>query len=68
MQQVLQHVREGTPLESDLVSFLGGPEELVELDRVLTVVVQGLERGALVVGDSRGNQNSRGEHTLVLRY
>ena len=38
-------------------------EELTEVDRVLTVAVQGLDRETLLAaGENRGSQNARGEY------
>ena len=60
---VVRHVREGMSLQSDLVPSLQAPEVMSELDQVLTVAVQSLDRRVLVMEDSGGsNKNTRGVH------
>ena len=43
-ERILQHAKDGLPLQSDLIPLLENPEDLVELDRSLTAVVCGLEQ------------------------
>jgi hypothetical protein len=44
VEEVLSHVRGGLPLQSEMIPSLESPAGLSELDSVLTVAVQGLER------------------------
>ena len=58
---VIGAIREGLPLEPEMITSDGGPvEELSELDTVLTVAMQGLDRDALSVQSGGPNQNPRG--------
>ena len=64
VEEVLSHVRGGLPLQSEMIPSLESPAELSELDSVLTVAVQGLERYLqTAIG---ANQNPRGTCRLHL--
>ena len=62
VEGVLRHVNEGLPLRSDVIPAMESPEEVSELDRVLTLAVQGVQWNLTLEGEEEEGNRTGGTH------